>query len=166
MESQFASGTLFIHSTPTALCSHIEWAADAALAMPEGLRWSPQPVEPGTWRCETPWRGGVVAAGHLVSTLAAWGRVRLELTVESGAQPRRWSVTPDLGIFSALTDEAGSVLVDEMRLRSAMSAARRGGQRLDDLISDALGEPWDVELEAYRACDPSLDVAWLTRDAV
>ena len=129
--TQLASGTLFIHSAPTALRSHIEWAADAAFAIPAPLRWTSQPVEPGTWRAETPWRGDVVVAGKFISTL---------------------------------TGEAGSVLVDEMRLRAAVTAARRTGLRLEDEICDLLGEPWDVELEAYRACDPSLDVSWLARE--
>ncbi|MDU7716640.1 DUF3145 family protein [Cutibacterium avidum] len=162
--TQLASGTLFIHSAPTALRSHIEWAADAAFAIPAPLRWTSQPVEPGTWRAETPWRGDVVVAGKFISTLAAWQRVRVEMTVETGAVPHRWSLTPSLGIFSAHTDEAGSVLVDEMRLRAAVTAARRTGLRLEDEICDLLGEPWDVELEAYRACDPSLDVSWLARE--
>ena len=117
---------------------------------------------PGTWRAESAWRGDVVDARTFISTLAAWQRVRVELTVETGAAPHRWSVTPDLGIFSAPIDEAGSVLVDEMRLRSAIAAARRTGLRLDDEICDLLGEPWDVELEPYRACDPSLQVPWLS----
>ena len=160
--TQLASGTLFIHSASTALRSHIEWAADAAFVMPALLRWTSQPVEPGTWRAESAWRGDVVDARTFISTLAAWQQVRVELTVETGAAPHRWSVTPDLGIFSAPIDEAGSVLVDEMRLRSAIAAARRTGLRLDDEICDLLGEPWDVELEPYRACDPSLQVPWLS----
>ena len=109
-------------------------------------------------------RGDVVDAGKFISTLAASQRVRVEMTVETGAVPHRWSLTPSLGIFSAHTDEAGSVLVDEMRLRAAVTAARRTGLRLEDEICDLLGEPWDVELEAYRACDPSLDVSWLARE--
>ncbi|GAE67023.1 hypothetical protein JCM18909_53 [Cutibacterium acnes JCM 18909] len=97
--TQLASGTLFIHSASTALRSHIEWAADAAFVMPALLRWTSQPVEPGTWRAESAWRGDVVDARTFISTLAAWQQVRVELTVETGAAPHRWSVTPDLGIF-------------------------------------------------------------------
>ncbi|WP_130865299.1 DUF3145 family protein [Acidipropionibacterium timonense] len=154
-----AEGMIFIHSAPTALRSHVEWAVDAAVVAPS-FRWTRQPVEPGTWRSEATWRGTAASAAALVSTLAAWGRLRFDLTIESGAPSRRWSVTPDLGVFSAAMDEAGSVLVDEHRLRNAVAQARRGAVLADE-IADLLGEPWDVELEAYRACDPQLDVSWL-----
>lgn len=82
--TQLASGTLFIHSASTALRSHIEWAADAAFVMPAPLRWTSQPVEPGTWRAESAWCGDVVDARTFISTLAAWQRVRVELTVKQG----------------------------------------------------------------------------------
>ncbi|MEA5646715.1 MAG: DUF3145 family protein [Cutibacterium granulosum] len=38
--------------------------------------------------------------------------------------------------------------------------SRRMGTDLATQISDLLGEPWDVELEAYRAGDPTIDVSW------
>lgn len=161
--SDQAEGMVFIHSAPTALCSHIEWALDAAFGMPTGVEWQPQPVCPGQWRAEVPWRGAAPAAARLVSAMAAWGRLRFEVSVEAGAPARRWSVTPDLGVFSCLVDEAGSVLVDEMRLRAAMDAHRDDPVELAPALADLLGEPWDAELEAYRAGDPDLQVRWLDR---
>lgn len=162
-----ASGMLFIHSAPTALRSHIEWLATAAVGMPSPMQWDRQPVEPGSWCCEVAWQGSQQQAAGLVSTLAGWGRLRFELTVDAGAEGfdglgHRWSVTPSLGVFSATTSAAGDVLVDENRLRLAMLVARREGTDLQADLADLLGEPWDVELEAYRARDPELDVSWLS----
>ncbi|AXE38999.1 DUF3145 family protein [Acidipropionibacterium virtanenii] len=158
-----SGGMLYIHSAPTALRTHIEWAADAAVVLPAGIRWQRQPVEYGCWRAETPWHGEPEGAAGLVSTLATWGRLRIEVTVDPPAAGagHRWSVTPDLGIFSAETNEIGDVVVDENRLRQAMIRARSQGEPLEAEISDLLGEPWDVELEPFRACDPDLDVSWL-----
>ncbi|QCV95179.1 DUF3145 domain-containing protein [Acidipropionibacterium acidipropionici] len=156
------SGMLYIHSAPTALRAHIEWAADAAVTLPMGLGWQRQPVD-GSWRVETHWQGDAEAAAGLVSTLATWGRLRLEVTVDPSpcGTGHRWSVTPELGIFSADTNEIGDVVVDENRLRQAMVRARSQGEPLETEIADLLGEPWDVELEPFRACDPDLDVSWL-----
>lgn len=163
-----ASGMLFIHSAPTALRSHIEWSAAAAVSLPRALAWEHQPVEAGTWCLETSWRGERARATELVSTLASWGRVRFELTIDAAAEGldaglgHRWSVTPSLGVFSADTSAIGDVMVDENRLRRAMVEARREGTDLQAEMADLLGEPWDVELEAYRARDPELDVSWLS----
>ena len=41
------NGLLFVHSTPSALCPHIEWAAGGILGAPPQLAWLPQPVQPG-----------------------------------------------------------------------------------------------------------------------
>lgn len=158
-----AGGMLYIHSAPTALRAHIEWAAGAAVVVPSALDWQVQPVQRGSWRCETPWTGDRQGAAQLVSTLMAWGRLRLELSIDADAEGpgHRWSVTPDLGVFSADSNEIGDIVVDENRLRQAMIRGRGQGGSLEAEIADLLGEPWDVELEPYRACDPELDVAWL-----
>ena len=63
-------------------------------------------------------------------------------------------------MFHCATDDAGSIRVDEVRLRTAVMESRRMGTDLATQISDLLGEPWDVELEAYRAGDPTIDVSW------
>lgn len=163
-----ARGMLFIHSAPTALRSHIEWAVAAAVRLPSGVDWQRQPVEPGSWCLAAEWHGDRAQAAGLVSTLSTWGRLRLELSVDPPAQGHgeglghRWSVTPSLGVFSADTSAIGDVMVSENRLRLAMAEARREGTDLQAELSDLLGEPWDVELEPYRARDPELDVSWLS----
>ena len=38
-------GVLFVHSAPSALCPHVEWAAGGVFGMPVRLDWTPQPIE-------------------------------------------------------------------------------------------------------------------------
>ena len=40
-------GVLFVHSAPSALCAHIEWAAAGVLGGKVDLAWTPQPAEIG-----------------------------------------------------------------------------------------------------------------------
>ena len=154
-----AEGMIFIHSAPTALRDHIEWMVNAAVVAPM-WQWRPQPVCPGSWRAEVAWSGDMQQVVGLVSTLCAWRKLRFEVTVESGAPTQRWSYTPDLGVFHCATDDAGSIRVDEVRLRTAVMESRRMGTGLATQISGLLAETGDGELEEYRACDPTIDVSW------
>jgi hypothetical protein len=61
-------------------------------------------------------------AGAITSALAGWNRLRFEVTEEAspGCDGVRYSYTPNLGIFSAVTSANGDVLVPENRLRAAL----------------------------------------------
>ena len=48
-------GVLYVHSAPSALCPHIEWAVSGVLGMPVSLDWTPQPAQSGTYRAEVHW---------------------------------------------------------------------------------------------------------------
>ena len=39
-----AQGVLFVHSSPRALCPHVEWAAGTALGAAVNFDWQQQPV--------------------------------------------------------------------------------------------------------------------------
>ncbi|MGH3706459.1 MAG: DUF3145 family protein, partial [Agromyces sp.] len=39
-----ARGVLFVHSSPRALCPHVEWAAGTALGVAVNFDWNEQPV--------------------------------------------------------------------------------------------------------------------------
>jgi len=70
-------GVFFVHSSPSVLRPHIEWATAGVLGMPVRLDWYPQPVEPGTFRTELSWYGPVgVHDGHgrRRSRAHPWGR--------------------------------------------------------------------------------------------
>ncbi len=51
-------GVVYVHSTPLAVCSHVEWAIARVLAAPVNLQWTAQPVDPGA---AGPSAGGPVA---------------------------------------------------------------------------------------------------------
>jgi hypothetical protein len=133
-------------------------------------------------RAEADWEGRPGVAGAITSALAGWNRLRFEVTEEAslGCDATRFSYTPDLGVFSAVTMANGDVLVPESRLRAAMTvatAASSGALRLagggaaddhpdrpstlEEELSRLLGEPWDDELEPFRYAGDGAPVRWL-----
>nr|WP_284290849.1 DUF3145 family protein [Angustibacter aerolatus] len=43
---------VFVHSAPSALCPHVEWAVGAVLGVRVRLDWTAQPAEAAAWRTE------------------------------------------------------------------------------------------------------------------
>ena len=39
-------GVVYVHSTPLAVCQHVEWAIARVLTAPVNLHWTAQPVDP------------------------------------------------------------------------------------------------------------------------
>jgi hypothetical protein len=76
-------------------------------------------------RAELNWQGRPGTAGAITSALAGWNLLRFEVTEEAspGCDAVRYSCTPSLGTFSAVTSANGDVLVPEGRLRAAMTLA-------------------------------------------
>jgi len=76
-------------------------------------------------RAELDWQGRPGASAAITSALAAWNRLRFEVTEEAspGCDAVRYSHTPTLGTFSAVTSANGDVLVPEGRLRAALTLA-------------------------------------------
>ena len=152
------------------------------LGIPVSLPWVDQPAAPGMLRAEADWEGRPGTAGAITSALAGWNRLRFEVTEDAspGCDPMRFSYTPDLGVFSAVTMANGDILVPESRLRAAMTVAanaasgvvrlaRGAGQgtgpepapTLEEELSRLLGEPWDDELEPFRCAADGAPVRWL-----
>jgi Protein of unknown function (DUF3145) len=184
-------GVLHVHCAPPAVCPHIEWAVAGVLGVPVSLPWVDQPAAPGALRAELAWQGRPGAAAAITSALAPWNRLRFEVTEDAspGCDAVRYSCTPTLGTFCAVTSASGDIVIPEGRLRAAMSlaaAAKAGppaGQRSDgDLLTlqerhgprhpalggslEAelgllLGEPWDDELEPFRRAADGAPVRWL-----
>lgn len=153
-------GVVWIHSAPSALCPHIEWALGGLLGMPTRLDWAPQPAERGSYRAELSFshQSGIAAA--IASAFAKWGRLRFEVAEEpaTGGEGQRYSFTPSLGVFHAQTGAEGEVLVNEHRLRAALAHGERGlAVRLDHL----LGTAWDDELEVFRHAGDGAPLRWL-----
>jgi len=118
-------GVLQVHSAPPALCPHIEWAVAGIVGVPVRLPWVDQPASPGTLRAELGWHARPGTSATITSALAAWHRLRFEVTEEAspGCDAVRYSCTPSLGTFSAVTSASGDILVPEGRLRAAMMLA-------------------------------------------
>lgn len=156
-------GVLFVHSAPAALCPHVEWAVAGVLGQRVSLQWCPQPAAPGTLRAELSWQAAPGTAARVTSALRGWQMIRFEVAENPspGCDGERFSYTPSLGIFSAMTGVHGDVLVSENRLRAALSAASRGESGLDDEIRRLTGGPWDDELEPFRHAGEGAPVRWL-----
>lgn len=174
-------GVLQVHSAPPALCSHVEWAVAGVLGVPVSLPWVGQAAAPGMVRAELDWQGSPGTSAAITSALAGWGRLRFEATEEAspGCDAVRYSCTPDLGVFSAVTMANGDILIPESRLRAVMALAAAapvmaGALRpgapgslpdrvgsLEDEIDRLLGQPWDDELEPFRCAGDGAPVRWL-----
>ncbi len=77
------------------------------------------------------------------------------------AEGERYSSTPELGIFHAVTGLHGDILIPEDRLRAALARSARGETGLEEEISKLLGKPWDDELEPFRHAGEGAPVRWL-----
>ncbi len=164
-------GVAHIHSAPSALCPHIEWAIGGAVGAPVRLEWRDQPAEPGTLCTEYAWVGPVGTATRLTSLMKRWTRIRFEVTEEatSASEAERYSYTPALGVFHATVGLHGDILIPEDRLRLALEDTRtrgdgRGGRAaLEEALHGLLGTAWDDELEAFRHAGDGAPVRWLHR---
>ncbi len=171
--SQFAkatAGVVYIHSSPAALCPHIEWALAAALGTPTKLRWTAQPAAAGQLRAAGEWIGPVGTASRIAQALRSWPVLRFEVTEDpsDGVDGERYSFVPALGLWHGSTSANGDVMIGEMRLRAMLHAAReldkRSGYDLAAELDRALGTPWDEDLEVYRMGSEGAEITWLRRD--
>ncbi|MBB5641138.1 DUF3145 domain-containing protein [Cryobacterium roopkundense] len=158
-----ARGVLYVHSSPRALCPHVEWAAGRALGEAVNFDWADQPVLKGALRAEYYWEGERGTGAALASALRGWEHLRFEVTEDAGlgTDGGRWLNTPDLGIFYAQTDTAGNIVIAEDRVRYAMEVAGANALDLHRELRLALGQAWDDELEPFRHASDFNSVVWL-----
>ena len=156
-------GVLFVHSAPSALCPHIEWAVGGVLGVPTNPSWSPQPAQSGTYRAELSWSGVAGSAAAIASALRGWNHLRFEVTEEPTASTEgaRYSFTPDLGVFHAVIGMHGDIMIPEDRLKAAVVKAALGETTLVGEVDKLLGKPWDDELETFRHAGEGAPVRWL-----
>lgn len=158
-----ARGMLYIHSAPSALCPHIEWAVGAVLGRAAEFFWTAQNAEPGAKRAEVSWSGPVGLGASLASALAKLVQLRFEVTEEPTATSdgQRYCYTPSLGSFSAVVGIHGDILVPEDRLKYAVATDALGGETIFKALERLLGTPWDDELEVFRHAGEDAPVRWL-----
>ncbi|WP_426624021.1 DUF3145 domain-containing protein [Leifsonia sp. McL0607] len=163
MTAHAARGVLYVHSSPSALCPHIEWAAGRALGRAVNFTWEIQPVLKGAQRTEFFWNGPQGTGARLATALRGWEHLRYEVTEDAGlgTDGGRWMHTPDLGIFFVQTDTAGNTVVAEDRIRYAMEVAGSNPLELQRELRLALGQAWDDELEPFRHAHDDTSVIWL-----
>jgi hypothetical protein len=163
MAAHAARGVLYVHSSPGALCPHIEWAAGRAIGRAVNFTWEAQPVLKGAQRAEFYWEGPQGTGAALASALRGWEHLRFEVTEDPGpgTDGGRWMHTPDLGIFFTQTDSAGNTVIPEDRVRYAMEIAGANATELHRELRLALGQAWDDELEAFRHASDTTPVVWL-----
>lgn len=162
MEGTFTRGVVFVHSSTSALCRHIEWTLGTILGRDVRLDWTAQPAAPGMLRGEYSWVGPVGTGPQIASAMRGWEHLRYEVTEEATASTNgaRYSHTPALGIFHAQIDAFGNTVIPEDRVRNAiqnstdMTAMRAA-------LDLAVGQAWDNELEPFRYAGGGAPVRWL-----
>lgn len=152
-----------MHSAPSALCPHIEWAVGGVLGVAPTMHWTPQAAQSGTYRTELSWTGDIGTAAAITSALRGWNHLRFEITEEPtpSTEGARYSFTPDLGVFHAVTGVHGDIMIPEDRLKAAVVKAALGDTTLVGEIDKLLGKPWDDELETFRHAGEGAPVRWL-----
>ena len=160
---QATRGVIYVHSAPSALCPHIEWALGGVLGNAVSLEWTPQPAQAGSYRAEFSWLGSPGTAASVASALRGWNHLRFEITEEptTSTEGSRYSYTPDLGVFHAVTGLHGDIMIPEDRLKAAVVKASLGDTTLELEIAKLLGKPWDDELESFRYAGEGVPVRWL-----
>jgi hypothetical protein len=129
-------GLLTIHSAPSALRAHIDWAIQNILGSDAQLNWLPQPIMVGTFKSKCQWSAHGGSGAEIASTLRSWHYLNFEVIEnhENGGELFRF--TPELGIHRAVTDLSGSVLLNEFAINNGFALA--------------MGTPWDAQLEKFR----------------
>lgn len=158
-----AHGVLYVHSSPPAICPHLEWAVAAALGVPARMCWTPQPLAAGMVRAELAWHGRPGTAGRVAAALRDWPSLRFEVTEDpsEGNDGERYLRTPALGLTRTTMSVNGDVLVSEHQLRSLLAGADDDAAVLDGLHR-LLATAWDAELDAFRHAGEGTTVRWLS----
>jgi Protein of unknown function (DUF3145) len=146
------NGSLIIHSAPSALRTHIDWAIKDVLGTSVQIQWRPQPNFVGTYRTEITWRDLAGNAGKLCSALSSWHYLRFEIFEAGPESGELYRFTPELGVLRNQTDAAGNILLTDMQLSNALSNSFEEDE-LRDAINRILGKPWEEVLEPLRAVD-------------
>lgn len=156
-------GVVFIHSTPVTLCPHIAWTLESVLGEQVALDWTRQSLGPRLLRSEMSWAGEAGTGAKVASALRGWDNLRYEVTEEPspGNDGSRWSHTPRLGIHHASISAGGDVVVNEDRLRAAISVSNGDSRTLTCELDLLLGRAWDDELEPFRYAGEGATVRWL-----
>ena len=148
-----ARGVLFVHSSPRALCPHVEWAAGARARRRRELRLGRAARAP-RHSC-APSSTGRASAGSgakLASALRGWEQLRFEVSEDPSPAP----TVPD-GCTRPISASSSPrptppATRSSPRIASAMRWRSPGHDALElhRELRLALGQAWDDELEPFR----------------
>jgi Protein of unknown function (DUF3145) len=142
-------GFLTIHSAPSALRRHIDWALQNILGTNMQVAWHSQPLLPGTFKSAISWRDAEGKAAEIASTLRSWHYLNFEVHERNDNGGELFRFTPELGIHRALTDLSGAVLLNENQVSEVLRNAF-DEDAIRQAIAQILGNAWDAELERFR----------------
>ena len=145
-------GFLTIHSAPSALRHHIDWAIQTGLGHWIKLAWNPQPLMPGTFHTQLEFRGAQGAAAEIASVLRSWHYLNFEVIEGTELGGELFRFTPELGIHRAVVDQSGAVLVNENQL-SAILSHSFDEETIREGIAAMVGNSWECELDRFRGVD-------------
>jgi len=142
-------GLLTIHSAPSALCAHIDWAIQNILGPDAQLNWLPQPMMVGTFKTKCQWSAYGGSGAEIASTLRSWHYLNFEVIEnhENGGELFRF--TPELGIHRVLTDLSGGAVLSEHQINNVLQSSF-DEEAIRQGLAHALGQPWDEQLEKFR----------------
>ena len=146
-QEPFSKGYLVIHSAPSALTRHIQWAIANLLGNSVLLMWRPQPLLTGSYRATCEWRDRSGTGAQLASVLRGWHYLRFEIREVEPASTVLYRFTPELGIHRAVLDPSGSVMITENQVSAALSLT---DDELRNSLERSLGNAWELELEQFR----------------
>jgi hypothetical protein len=149
---QQVRGFLTIHSTPSALRHHIDWAIQAVLGTWVKPTWSPQPLIPGSYRTQVEFRDRQGAAAELASSLRSWHYLNFEVIENTDNGGELFRCTPELGIHRALVDQTGAVILSENQLGKVLKKSL-DEESIREGIALLLGNSWELELDRFRSAD-------------
>ncbi|TWJ08014.1 uncharacterized protein DUF3145 [Stackebrandtia albiflava] len=153
-----------MHSSPPAVCPHVEWALGRVLDAPVDLDWSVQPASPAAWRADCAWVGPPGTGGRIAAALQKWQMLRFEVTEDPspGVDGERIMFVPGRGVYRAATSANGDLMIAEDRIR-ALLATCRDPDSLRHGLNRLLGTEWDAELEPYRHYGEDAGQNWLSQ---
>ena len=149
---QQVRGFLTIHSTPSALRHHIDWAIQAVLGTWVKPTWSPQPLIPGSYRTQIEFRDREGAAAELASSLHSWHYLNFEVIESTDNGGELFRCTPELGIHRSLVDQTGAVILTENQLGSVLKNSL-DEESIREAIASLLGSSCELELDRFRSVD-------------
>jgi Protein of unknown function (DUF3145) len=160
--SPATSGVVFVHSCPSAVAPHVEWALAGVLGRPVRLGWISQPAAPAHLRAEASWTGVVGTGARLAASLGTWPMLVYEVTEQGTAvsDGERLAYVPGRGFHRSATSANGDIVVAEERLRGLLARARTAEDYVHGL-HEMLGSAWDAELEPYRLAGDGAPVTLL-----